>query len=508
MTNTTRLIVNTLAQHLRTVLNIALSLYSTRLAMDALGQSGYGVYMLIGGIVSLLLYITNSMIVTTQRHLSYSYGKGDAAHSGVIFQNSYLLHCAMGLAISALFLAMTPLLFNGRFLNIGEAVLPEARTVYYIVVAGVLTTFVTSPFRALLTARENIVYISMVDVLDGILKTALVCILYFITDYRLTVYAIILASVILFNFLALAIYSRVRYPEATLLPHPEAFSREVQGRLIGFATWTLYGTMCIFLRAQGIAVIVNRLYGAVMNAAYGIATQVFGSVIAVSAAIMNAITPQIIKSEGKSDRQRMLFLSMQACKYCFFLLALFAIPLVFEMDAILRLWLREPPENAALFCRVFIIAALCDQITTGLNASIQAQGRIRNYTLVLYTLKLLTVPAVWLMLSGQCTLAFAMSTYIILELLSAMVRLPYAHRQVGLSYKAFLRNVILRLPLPVIAMTLTCCAMCMLPDFLFRFLLTGTASLLVGTAAIWLWGIDAAEREYMAGAIRKKLGRA
>ena len=77
MTETKRIIINTISQHLRTVMNMAMSLYSTRLAMEALGKSGYGVYMLIGGIVSLLLYITSSMVITTQRHLSYSYGKGE-----------------------------------------------------------------------------------------------------------------------------------------------------------------------------------------------------------------------------------------------------------------------------------------------------------------------------------------------------------------------------------------------------------------------------------------------
>lgn len=504
MTETKRIIINTISQHLRTAMNIAMSLYSTRLAMDALGKSSYGVYMLIGGIVSLLLYITTSMVITTQRHLSYSYGKGEHTQSCIIFQNSYILHCILGLAISACFLSITSLLFEGHFLNIDASQTTEARYVYYIVVTTVLLTFISSPFRALLTARENIVYISIVDILDGMLKLALTFLLFYITNYRLTCYAIILSSVMFFNFLALSIYCKIRYKEASLLPHPLQFSKTVQRQLIGFATWTLYGTLCIFMRAQGIAIVLNRIYGAIINAAYGIATQVFGAIQAISQAILNAITPQIVKSEGSDDRDRMLFLSQQACKYCFFLLAIFAIPLLFEMDTILRIWLKEPPEHANTFCRIFIIASLIDQTTVGLNVSIQALGKIRNYTLVLYTVKLLTVPIVWLMLKFGFSIQYAMLSYILMEFFAALLRLPYARHYVSLGYSNFMRTVIFKLPIPVAAMLLCCYFTCQLPDFTLRFLLTGFFSALVGIAALWIFGLEVSEKSYILGSINKK----
>lgn len=504
MTETKRLIINTISQHLRTAINIAMSLYSTRLAMEALGKSGYGVYMLIGGIVSLLLYITTSMVVTTQRHLSYSYGKGEHTQSSIIFQNSYILHCILGLAISACFLSITSLLFEGHFLNIDASKATEARYVYYIVITTVLLTFISSPFRALLTARENIVYISIIDILDGMLKLALTFLLFYITEYRLTCYAIILSSVMLFNFLALSIYSKIHYKEASLLPHPLQFSKAVQRQLIGFATWTLYGTLSIFLRAQGIAIVLNRIYGAIINAAYGIATQIFGAIQAISQAILNAITPQIVKAEGCNDRDRMLFLSQQACKYCFFLLAIFAIPLLFEMDTILHIWLIEPPEHANTFCRIFIIASLIDQITIGLNVSIQALGKIRNYTLTLYTVKLLTVPIVWILLQAGFTIQHAMLSYILMELIAALLRLPYAKHYVSLGYNTFLRTVISKLPLPTCAMLLTSYATCQLPHFTLRFLLTGILSALAGIAALWFFGLEASEKTYILSSIKKR----
>lgn len=274
--------------------------------------------------------------------------------------------------------------------------------------------------------------------------------------------------------------------------------------MIGFATWTLYGTLCIFMRAQGIAIVLNRTYGAIINAAYGIATQIFGSIQAISQAILNAITPQIVKAEGSNDRERMLFLSQQACKYCFFLLAIFAIPLIFEMDTILRIWLKEPPEHANTFCRIFIIASLIDQITVGLNVSIQALGKIRDYTLFLYTVKLLTVPIVWLLLKTGLSIEYTMLSYVLMEFIGALVRLPYAHHYVSLGYNTFLRTVIVKLPIPVVAMLLTCYFTCQFPDFTLRFLITGTLSALAGIATLWFFGLEAAEKAYILGFIKKK----
>ena len=444
------------------------------------------------------------MVITTQRHLSYSYGKGEYIQSCVIFQNSYILHCILGLAISACFLSITSLLFEGHFLNIDTSQTTEARYVYYIVITTVLLTFISSPFRALITARENIVYISIIDIIDGMLKLVLTFLLFYITEYRLTCYAIILSSVMLFNFLALSIYCKIRYKEASLLPHPRQFSKTVQRQLIGFATWTLYGTISIFMRSQGIAIVFNRTYGVIINAALGLATQILGAIQAISQAILNAITPQIVKAEGSNDRDRMLFLSQQACKYCFFLLAIFAIPLIFEMDTILRIWLNEPPEHANTFCRIFIIASLIDQITVGLNVSIQALGEIRNYTLTLYTVKLLTVPIVWLLLKAGLSIEYAMLSYVLMEFIGALVRLPYARHYVSLGYNTFLRTVIVKLPIPVAAMLLTSYFTCQLPGFTLRFLITGTLSALAGIATLWFFGLEATEKAYILGFVKKK----
>ena len=355
MNNNTRLIVNTLAQNVRTVINIVLSLYSTRIVMEALGVSDYGIYMLVAGIVSLLSYVCNTLVTTTQRFLSYANGAGRRKDEKAVFANSYMLHWLTGLILAAIFASLTPWIFDSHSLNIPLEKLGEAKAVYYFVIVTVVITFITAPFRALLISHENIVYISIVDVLDGFLKLSLVFSLFLLDSWRLPLYALIITSVMLFNFIMFAGYSHFHYEESTLIPRIGLWDKALCRKLMGFATWTLYGTGCVYVRTQGIAVIINKTLGTLANAAFGVATQVHGSLQFLSVAIGNAISPQIIKAEGEGNRSRAIFLTLLGSKYGFLLLAIAAIPIIAEMPLVLRLWLGNVPEHTVFLCRMMLI---------------------------------------------------------------------------------------------------------------------------------------------------------
>lgn len=501
MTPTTRLIVNTLAQNIRTVVNICLSLYSTRLVMNILGQSDYGIYMLVAGIVSFLSYFTTAMVTTTQRHLSYSHGQRDKEQTKLIFANSYLTNTLLGLSLVLILVSLTSFLFNGSTLNISADKFEEAKWVYLIILTSIFLTFITSPFKASLIARENVVYISVVDIIDGILKVALVFLLYLFESQRLVVYSCIITFVMLFNFLALAIYAVIKYEECCLLPKFSHWNKHIQKDLLGFTTWTIYGSLSIFFRTQGIAILLNRAFGTVINASFGIAGQILGSLAFLSSAILNAFTPQIIKAEGEKNREHMLVLCLKACKYCYLLLAIVALPVIFEIDNILSIWLGDIPDYAPLFCRIFLISAIVDQITTGLNVANQALGKIRNYTILIYTTKLLTVPAIWFAMKNGYNLTMVMITYLLFEILTAVIRLPYIARTTGLKTRLYIVQVLLPVIMPTLFATFVCYGMTFIPAFPLRFLITGIVSVLISIITIWFFAFDIQEKEF----IKKKI---
>ena len=392
MDNSSRVMVNTAAQYGRTVINLCLSLVSARLILGALGVSDYGIYTLIAGIISLLSFVINALVVTTQRFLSFYSGKGDQGKVREMFANSLFIHILMALLFGTVFELLGNTLFDG-FFNISPDRIDAAETVYHIVTVNVMLSFVTAPFRALLIAHENIVFISAVDVLDAVMRLVIAILITHCESDRLVVYALFLCGISLMNFLVYAFYDLRKYDEC-VIPRRSMINAETIREMGGFAGWTIYSIFCITGRTQGVAVIINKFFSVAVNAAYGVGMQVNAAIAFLSQSVVNAINPQIMKAEGAGDRRRMIRLSEIESKLCFMLLSMFLIPCIFEMPALLNIWLGKVPEYSVYFCRGLLLASVVDQLTIGLGAANQAIGKIRAYSLTVNTIKFLTIPVI------------------------------------------------------------------------------------------------------------------
>lgn len=496
-----RIIVNTVVQYAKAFVNICLSLYSTRLILDALSVSDYGIYSVVGGLVAMLGFVTNALVITTQRYVSYYHA--EPSYVARLFTNSLFLHLLIGGGLAlVLFLPQDWLV--GQVLNIGVSRLEAASQVYVVSVVMLFVTIVTAPFKALFIARENIVYISVVEVFDGLLKLALALWLTEVAADRLLCYAYAMALIQLINFFAFSIYAAVRFEECHVLIRRKDIDRDSLARLMGFAGWTTYGMGAIAARNQGIAVMLNHFFGTVINAAYGIAFQVYAAVSFVATSILNAMNPQIMKAEGEHDREKVLLLAARESKYSTVLMSLVAIPLMVEMPAVLDWWLKETPDGTVLFCRAILAGFLLDQMTYGLHTANQALGQIRNYTLLVYTPKLLTVVGVWLLLRGGYGVAGVMNLYVGVELLVSLVRLPFLKYTAGLRVATYLRQVLLPLlPLCVVLYGASwLCTWCGVSRY--SVVLAVLLPVMAGAVAVWCFTFDGKERQYVKAFIKSK----
>ncbi|MBD5251063.1 MAG: hypothetical protein HDR83_04535 [Bacteroides sp.] len=478
--NSTRLIVNTGAQYARTLINLVLSLYSTRLILAALGLADYGIFTLIGGVVSMLAFMTNAMVTTTQRFMSYHQAKSDLETQQIIFGNSVLMHLAVSVAVLALLEIAGLFLFDG-FLNIAPERLPAAKVVYQCTIAMILMSFITAPYKALIISHENIVYTSVVDVCDGVLKVGIAVMLTFMDADKLVTYGFLMLSIYVLNLLAYSIYDFRNYKEC-IMPRLRFFNREYVKSMSSFIGWQLYSTGCVLGRTQGTAIIINRFFGTVVNAAFGIALQLSGAVSFVSSALMLAINPQIVKAEGGGDRAKMFRLAEIASKFSYLLLAMIVIPIIFVLPEVLHLWLGEVPDYAVLFCSVILITGLVDMITTGLITSNQAIGNIGPYSLTINTIKLTTLPVLWLLLKFGVEIKIAIWCYAVIELICALSRLPFLKYSGGLNVGEFVKNVFLKIIAPTLFITLGCYALSTFQLILPLYLLA-----LIPIVAIYCW---------------------
>lgn len=470
-----RIIVNTIAQYVRTILNMLLSLISARLVLNILGVTDYGIYALVAGVVSMLSFFTNSLVGSTQRFLSIHQGKGDISALKNVFSNSLMLHIFIGFGVLVILECLTPFLFGG-FLNIPQDRVGAGAVIYQMVVVMVYISFVAAPYRALLISRENIIYTSIVDVCDGVLKVVLVIVLFYLPGDKLVDYGWIMLGITCFNLIAFATYSHLKYDEC-VRPRIKDFNKNYLKELGVFTGWVTYSSLCIALRNQGLAIVLNKLRGTAVNAAYGIGMQIVGMVSFVSASLGNAIAPQLIAAKGADDLQKMWFLAEFQSKFSYLLLAMIGIPTMFVMQPLLELWLGNVPPYTMTFGCMFLTSQIIDMLTAGLGIANRAMGKIGKYIFWTNTPKFLILPIGWYTLYCGLPMIWVAILFVAVEAFCMYLRIPLIKGVEGFNASAFCRNVMLKSLLPTSVSIAACIALMYIPKFPASFMLAYIVSI-------------------------------
>ncbi len=442
------LVANTLSQYGRTIVNVLCSLFATRLVLQALGDNDFGIYSLVAGIVSMLSFLTNALTTTTQRYLSFNFREDSLTTRRGYYINSLFIHFIFGLITVVLLLGALYFLFNG-FLNIEQQNIHASKIVYVSMVIMLFIALMTSPYRSVLLSHENIIYLSIVDICDGLLKLLIAVLIFSFENDRLIWYAYLMTGISLFNIIAIGLYATIKYNECKEL-RLSYFSKAKMKELSSFAGWTIYGTLCLFGRVQGIAIILNKFLNTAVNAAYGISIQVNAALNSISSALQTSLAPQLIKAEGNGNRELMFRLSEFGCKAGYILMSMVAFPIIFDINGILQFWLGEYPPYTAYFCVILIVSNLFDQMTGGLGTVLNAVGNIRNYTITINTLKLMTTFIIAVLLYFGVSLYIAFSTYVLIEIFGCIIRIGFCHINAELSIYSYITNVVLKLLFPTI----------------------------------------------------------
>ena len=506
MEPTKRIVINALSQYVRTAVCMLLALYSTRLVLALLGQQDFGIYALVGNVVALVAFVTSSLSVSTQRFLSYSWGRGGMSEVRSIFANAMFLHIAISVVLVVSLLAVEHPVVHS-WLRIAEERRAAADFVYYMMLVILGMTFLTAPVKGLFIARENIVFASAIDILDAVVKLLGVIALTCVTADTLRAYALLMAGISVLSFAAYATYGLLRYDECHV-PRLSELSRATLRRMMGFATWNIYAVGSTVARSQGLAVIFNRFFGLVVNAAYGIALQVSAALSSVAASVINAVNPQLMKAEGRGDRQSMLHYATLESKYSFLALATLLLPVLVELPLVLHAWLGDYPSYAPEMCSYIIVIVLLDQLTIGLTSANQAVGQIRNYSLLVSTVRLSVLPLAWLCMHCGMSAGAGMLVYLLVEIVCGIIRVPFLVHTAGLDAADYLRRVVACSALPVcgcLGVSLLVAHTC---GGQYRFLLTEVVGASASVALIYMFSLTPAERQWVLGrllTLRKSL---
>lgn len=384
-----RVVKNTGFLYAKMGITMFVSLYTTRLILNSLGASDFGIYNIVGGAIGMLGFLNAAMASATQRFMSYSEGESNLQKEKSIFNVSIILHFLIALIAGVTLVIVGYFFFHG-ILNIPEKRISAAKVVYGSLIISTMFTVMTVPYDATMNAHENMRYYALVGILESFLKLAVAFACVYTSKDKLIVYGVLMACVPLVSLTIMRIYCHRHYEECITAPR-KYWDKELMKEMTSFAGWNFVGSIGSIVGNYGNGIVVNHFFGAILNAALGIANQLNGQLMAFSNNMMKALNPVIVKNEGAKNRDDMIRYSLVGCKFPFLLLAFFSVPFLIETPYILKLWLKTVPEWTIAFTRLQIIRSLLELLTLGLGTSLSAVGKIKElniYTLVLDLLPL------------------------------------------------------------------------------------------------------------------------
>lgn len=496
MDSVNKVALNTIVLYGRLLITIGITLYTTRLVLEALGDIDYGIFVLISGVILMLSFLNAAMTTSTQRFLSFYQGKKDVEMQRIIFANSLVLHVLIGLLLILVLEIVGYFLFNG-LLSIPFNRIEAAKAVYHYMSITVFVTIFGVPFQSSLVAHENMIWVALTSIIEAVLKLLITYCLFFLPGDRLELYGLLTVVVTIIIFIITAAYCILRYPECSLNKVVSLKNIAIMKKLGSFAGWNLFGALCSLGKSQGIAVILNIFNGASINASYGISNQVSSQMNFLSATMQRAINPQIMKSEGAGDRSKMLDLSIKSSKFSFFLLSIVAIPAIFEMDTLLKIWLKNVPEYTTIFCSLFLISSMINQLTIGLQSAVQATGNVKFYQTIVGSTLLLNIPIAYLLLYFNFPVYYVIASFSLVEIIACVLRLLILRKLAGLSILTYYKRVFLREVIPVIVIVSSSFIISLLFHSFYRIFVNLAVSSIAYLIAIYFFGLETIERKFI-----------
>lgn len=506
MTSASRVILNTIILYTKIVVVMIINLWTVPLLLRAMGKSDYGLFLLIAGVIAMLAFLNAAMTVSTQRFMSITMGENDAGKLNVIYNVSIVLHVIIGVIVVAMLEGCAPFLFNGG-LNIPEGRTVAAQWIYQFLVVSTLFTILAVPFDAVLNAHENMLVFSVISIIEAVAKLILALLLPVLTGDALIWYGGGWAAITIMGATFKYIYTRLKY--RSLKPDYHQFDKQVFKEMFGFSGWNTFNALAIVGRNQGIAIILNLFIGTIANAAYGIANQINGLLSYFSATLQKSINPQLMKSEGLNDSERMLRIAFTLSKVSIFAISILAIPLIAEMPFIIKLWLKdEIPDGTIPFTRYILVVSIIFQMSAGLMSAIQSHGRIRGYTLTISAVLLLNIPVAYLILKLDYPPHYIMMGMIGIELCCFIVRLLYAYHLCQLNIYAYIRQIILPVTGSIVITSAALLLICtIIPSGLVRLCLNVIVSTGLLSSLTYFFVLSSVEQQQIKNTINSTLDR-
>ncbi|MBQ9660496.1 MAG: hypothetical protein IJV37_04435 [Bacteroidales bacterium] len=473
--NSRRIARNTLLLYFRMFLLMLIGLFTSRVVVRTLGIDDYGVYNVVGGVVTVFTFLTTSLSAAISRYLAAHLSEGDAVRLRCIFSTGVIILLGLSLLLSLL-VETAGMWWLGHRLDIPPGRLDAARRVLHCSLGVLVVNLLSVPFNATIIAHERMSAFAVISLGEALLKLGVALLLYVSPFDKLVSYAVLMLAVAVLVRAAYGLYCRRHFAEAR---GPLRWDGALVREMTAFAGWNFFGSSAYVFNTQGVGQVVNLFFGVAVNAARGVALQVEGIVKQFVSNFLTAINPQITKSWAAGDREYCFELVRKGAKYSWLVILVFLVPVLGEAEWLLDIWLGpdKVPPHAPAFLRLTLAGLLVDLTGNSLLTLVQATGRVRRYYLITGLTSYLGLPLVWLAFRLGAGPAWAYVIFIAVYSAVLVQRIVLARGLTGFPVRPFLRLLALLL--------MTACFAMVVPIVLRGTELAPGWRLLLGSLAGW-----------------------
>lgn len=436
-----RIAKNTLLLYIRMFVSMVVSLYTSRIILNALGVEDFGIYNVIAGVIGMMSFFNNSMATATQRFLNFEMGKKNYKRSIQIFSVSVIIFC---LLIFVIFLLAETLgiWFIKNHLTIPASRLDATLVMYQFSILTFIFNMLSIPYQATIIAYEKMGTFAYISIFDVIGKLIIAFFIYYSPFDKLIFYSIMYSFISFSIFFFYYGYCKKKFEICKM---QWKWNYDLAKQLLSFSGWMFSGTISTMLSNQGVNILINIFFGPIYNAARAVSMQVYNAVNNFVVNFMTATRPQIVKSYAEGSFHYTIQLVFTSSKFAFFLLFILSISFFFEANTILTIWLKNPPKDSDIFTQLILLDLLITAMYTPLGTLSQASGKIKKYQLSIsycfISIFLLTYLAYKLYFPAYSCFIIA----IIVNLIGLHIRLNILKETVNFPYKEYAIRVFIPL---------------------------------------------------------------
>lgn len=442
-TDAHRLARNTMTLFVRMVLVLIVTLYTSRVVLRTLGFDDFGIYTAVASVVIFFGFLKNALTNATSRYLAFELGRGDTEQLRKTFSMAVDCHVILAAALWIL-LEVGGVWFIGHKLNVDPERLRAAKAVFQFSLLTFCISIIQTPFQSNIIAHEKMDGYAVLSVLDAVLKLAAAFLIAYSPIDRLISYGFLLFAVALVILACYIVYNAVRLKDTRYV---RSWDGKLVGQFASYSGWSLLVNAADVTTQQCITIFFFNLIGKLASAAIGVANQVSAGIGMFIANFSQSYKPQIVKSYAAGDTGYFHRLIFSASKISFILYLLIAVPIVANIDFVLRIWLGDFPPLAPSYISVIVIYYLFDSFQEPLWQAVHATGKLRTHQIMIASIKFCAIPAMYFVLKAGHSGAAALAVWAALNMVCAIARTLYMRHLINLDLKAYCSQVLLRIAL-------------------------------------------------------------